>query len=122
MNIALQGEVVGEGIQGNKYCIKGHEIYFFNAFDIDKQSYYSFEDFSVLMAKLQLQTVPFEGFVRLVTDIPALVQLSIAKSQLNDKVQREGIVIRPVNEIVDDKFGRVSFKVINPEFLLKYDE
>jgi len=38
------------------------------------------------------------------------------------KVNREGIVIRPVDPIQDPDFGLVSFKAINPNFLLKYDE
>jgi tRNA-binding EMAP/Myf-like protein len=33
-NIALQGELIGEGIQGNPYKIKGQTVKFFNIFDI----------------------------------------------------------------------------------------
>ncbi len=41
----------------------------------------------------------------------------------NPHVQREGIVLRPlVEEYDDDIGGRLSFKAINPKFLLKYDE
>jgi RNA ligase (TIGR02306 family) len=36
-NICLQGELIGEGIQGNPYKIKGQTVHFFNGFDIDKQ-------------------------------------------------------------------------------------
>jgi hypothetical protein len=59
--------------------------------------------------------------------IEDLVSLSVGKSVLNQKAQREGIVIRPLQEIHDYDFkslvsGRLSFKVINPEFLLKYGE
>jgi hypothetical protein len=59
--------------------------------------------------------------------IEDLVSLSVGKSVLNQKAQREGIVIRPLQEIYDYDFkslvsGRLSFKVINPEFLLKYGE
>jgi hypothetical protein len=44
-------------------------------------------------------------------------------------VWAEGIVIRPYNEkfdplVANENFsgGRVSFKAVNPEFLLKYGE
>lgn len=38
-------------------------------------------------------------------------------------VQREGVVLRPPAEEYDeDVGGRLSFKAINPKFLLKYDE
>jgi hypothetical protein len=42
---------------------------------------------------------------------------------LNAKAQREGVVLRPAAEEFDaDIGGRLSFKAINPKFLLKYDE
>ena len=122
LNIALQGEVIGEGIQGNKYGIKGQQVYFFNVFDIDKQEYYSCSRFLALMRELETNPVPFDRFTTLKADIPALIKLATAPSTLNDKVPREGVVVRPLIETKDEKFGRVSFKVINPEFLLKYDE
>jgi hypothetical protein len=38
-------------------------------------------------------------------------------------VQREGLVLRALTEEYDEDIGgRLSFKVINPKFLLKYDE
>jgi hypothetical protein len=44
-------------------------------------------------------------------------------SILNPKVQREGIVLRPMTEEYEPEIGgRLSFKAINPQFLLKYDE
>ena len=49
--------------------------------------------------------------------------MSMGTSMLNKQTQREGIVLRPlVEEYDDDLAGRLSFKVINPQFLLKYDE
>jgi RNA ligase (TIGR02306 family) len=55
--------------------------------------------------------------------VDALVALSEGASVLNPKAQREGIVLRPPAEEYDeDVGGRLSFKVINPKFLLKYDE
>lgn len=38
-NIVIQGEIVGEGIQGNKLKMKGQTVYFFNLFDIDNYQY-----------------------------------------------------------------------------------
>lgn len=129
-NIAIQGELIGEGIQGNKYGIKGHTVRFFNAFDIDRYEYYSRTPFVYLINSLGLTTVPIvtDRFA-LVSSIDELVELSKGKSVLNPKVQREGIVLRPVVETCDiaaghalGSNGRVSFKVINPQFLLKYNE
>jgi hypothetical protein len=51
------------------------------------------------------------------------MELSVGTSALNAKAQREGLVLRPLVEEYDsDLAGRLSFKVINPKFLLKYDE
>ena len=38
-NLALQGEVVGSGIQGNPYKFNEKHFYLFDVFDIDKQEY-----------------------------------------------------------------------------------
>lgn len=129
-NIAIQGELIGEGIQGNKYGIKGHTVRFFNVFDIDKYEYYSLDKFAFTIDSLGLTCVPFVDFdFALVNSIDELVEMSIGKSVVNPKVQREGIVLRPVVETCDiaaghalGSNGRVSFKVINPQFLLKYEE
>jgi len=120
-NIALQGEMIGEGIQKNKYKLKGQHVHFFNIFDIDKYEYYSFEEFTKTLEKLELKSVPIvETQYTLGNDIPTLVELSIGRSQLYD-VHREGIVLRPLVEQKDPQGRRVSFKVINPKFLLKYE-
>ncbi|MBX2877884.1 MAG: RNA ligase (ATP) [Saprospiraceae bacterium] len=119
-DIALQGEIVGEGIQGNKYGIKGQTVYFFNAFDIQNYSYLGFQEFQALLSTMGLESVPvLERNYALTNKIAELVQLSIGKSVLKP-VRREGLVIRPLEE-QRDAAGRVSFKVINPEFLLKYE-
>jgi hypothetical protein len=67
--------------------------------------------------------VPQLGTIVLDHGVDELIQLSEGVSVLNPKVQREGIVLRPnVEEFDEDLGGRLSFKAINPQFLLKYDE
>ncbi|MDJ1485247.1 RNA ligase (ATP) [Cytophagaceae bacterium YF14B1] len=120
-NFALQGEIIGEGIQGNLYKLKSQTIQFFNVFDIDQYKYLDFEGFQKTITQLDLTPVPIlETDFALSNDIQALVEKSKAKSVLNPAVWREGIVIRPLTEKVGT-LGRVSFKAINPEFLLKYE-
>jgi RNA ligase (TIGR02306 family) len=48
-NIAIQGELIGEGIQGNIYKLKGQVVKFYNAFYIDKQEYMPFDKFVQLL-------------------------------------------------------------------------
>lgn len=120
-NFALQGELAGEAVQGNKYKLKGRTVFFFNAFEIEAYRYLNFAEFKPLIDRLGLQSVPvLNAHFELTDDIATLVALSVGKSAVKAEAPREGIVIRPVEEKTD-ALGRVSFKAINPEFLLKYD-
>jgi RNA ligase (TIGR02306 family) len=130
MNISIQGEIIGEGIQSNKYKIKGCSVRFFNAFDIDKYEYLFYDEFVKLMGDMELMIVPIldENYI-LENDIDAIVKRSQIRSVLNKDAWAEGIVIRPIAEKSDTLIstedynkGRVSFKAINPEFLLKYGD
>ncbi len=121
-NYALQGEIIGEGIQGNKCKIRGQMVYFFNVFDIDAYAYLDFGAYKTFLAQLDLQSVPIlETDYSLSNDIPTLVSKAVGKSVLKNDVHREGIVIRPLLELRDIE-GRVSFKSINPDFLLKFQD
>lgn len=127
-NIALQGELIGEGIQGNKYRLKGLDIYFFNVFFIKKYAYGNMTDLIEICQKLDEKTVPIlNSDYELSNSISELVNLSKGQSKLNVTL-REGIVIRPLVEIEDKQLhcqlvkNRISFKSVNPEFLLKYGE
>lgn len=121
-HIAIQGELIGEGIQSNKYKLKGQTVRFFNAFAISNNEYLDYADFRKLVEALALPMVPvLEDNFLLVSDINTLVDLSVGGSVLRKETRREGIVIRPLKEKTD-QIGRVSFKVINPSFLLKYED
>jgi hypothetical protein len=74
------------------------------------------------------QTVPVlsTSYV-LRNDIDSLVKMATIKSTICPDAWAEGIIIRPMAEKIEfsnDYFihGRVTFKAINPEFLLKYGE
>lgn len=124
-NLAIQGEITGKDIQRNKYRIDSNELYFnmFNVFDIDKQRYFSYQEFIEFATKHNIPTVPIvcDDYI-LNNDINELIELSKGKSVINPNTRREGIVIRPLVEIEDDYLGRLSFKSINPDFLIKYKE
>ncbi len=128
-DIVLQGELLGEGVQGNKYKLSGNIIQFYNVWDIKKQKYYSFNELVAVLDELQLPMVAIENpNYELSAIVPELVEMSKGYSLLNKEVLREGIVIRPLTEIIDLDFraklpmGRISFKSVNLEFLLKYGE
>jgi RNA ligase (TIGR02306 family) len=114
-NISLQGELIGEGVQGNKYKIKGHSIRFFNVFNIEKGKYFDFIEFKKTIETLGLETVPIldENF-KLPDSRSDLLIYAEGKSILCD-VEREGIVLRTKES------NRISFKAISNKFLLKED-
>lgn len=114
-NISLQGELIGEGVQGNKYKIKGHSIRFFNVFNIEKGKYFDFNEFKKIIEILGLQTVPIldENF-KLPDSRSDLLIHAEGKSILCD-IEREGIVLRTKES------DRISFKSISNKFLLKED-
>ena len=122
----VQGELIGPGIAGNKYNLDKFKIYMFNSRWQNRFAEYK----SILDRTLRnaFDTVPvIDEHYKLRVDKDHLLELSMGKSVLNPKQEREGIVIRPRENIyITDRQaasyfvdGRLSFKVINPKFELK---
>jgi RNA ligase (TIGR02306 family) len=120
---AVQAEVLGPGIQKNKYGLKTVTLRVFNVLNVDAYRLLDHAAMLEVLGELQLEPVPQLGAVVLDHTVDELVAFSEGASLLNPKVQREGVVLRPLAEEHDeDVGGRLSFKVINPKFLLRYDE
>lgn len=127
-NFFLQGELIGPGIQGNRYDKITYCIYFFNTgiYHNGKVKYDSGLDILDIPANIHLKIVPWVRCnYSLENNIDLIVAMSKGKSKLAD-IPREGVVIRPLETIYDNQIegmvgNRISFKAINPDFLLKYD-
>ena len=116
LNLALQGELIGEGIQKNPYNIKGHAVKFYNAFDIDNYYYLNLKDFTNIISELNLETVPIlDKEVSLPDNISDLITMADGYSILNEKTIREGLVLRTSDRTI-------SFKAISNNFLIKGGE
>ena len=115
-NIAIQGELIGEGIQGNPYRLKGQTVKLFGIYDIDHRVYYGMPMFfATTTHSLKMQTVPVLKFgMNLPESIDELIQMADGKSALNPDTDREGLVVRNW----DQPRNRISFKVISNLFLL----
>ena len=112
VNLSIQGELIGESVQGNPYKIKGQTVRFFNLFDIDLQEYHSLSTFQSLMTGLGLKTVPvLNTHFHLPETIDELLLMADDNSELNPNFDREGLVIRSLDR-------KISFKVISNQFLL----
>ena len=113
VNISLQGELIGEGIQGNPYKIKGQTVKFFNLFDIDLHVYQSLAHLGRALGIMGLKMVPIvDEFFNLPETMEELLKYAEDKSILNSNFDREGVVIRSNDRTI-------SFKVISNKFLLK---
>jgi RNA ligase (TIGR02306 family) len=112
-NVSFQGEIIGEGIQGNPYRLKGQTLKFFNIFDIDEHQYYIKAQLEKTINELGLETVPMlHNHFLLPNTIEELLQFAEGKSALCESTEREGLVIR-------NMVRSISFKVISNKFLLK---
>lgn len=111
-NLCLQGELIGESVQGNPYKIKGQTVRFFNAFNIDTQEYLNLFEFELLISSMGLKTVPILNRLFFLPDtIESILEYADNKSELNSNFDREGVVIRSLDR-------KISFKVISNKFLM----
>jgi len=112
-NFAIQGELIGEGVQGNPYKLKGQTVKFFSLFDIDLYTYVEYSDFYQTIKWMNLETVPLVwNDVKLPSRMEELIRIADVESTLNDTVDQEGFVF------VNVENGNESFKVISNKFLL----
>jgi RNA ligase (TIGR02306 family) len=117
-NYSIQGELIGEGIQGNPYKLKGHTVKIFNIFNIDTQEYLSLDAMVKFLEKVNVDDKPLELVpiihydYKLPHNISEILDKAEDKSVLNKDTEREGIVIR-------NRDKSISFKAISNKFLLK---
>jgi RNA ligase (TIGR02306 family) len=122
-NYAVQGEIVGPGLQKNRLDLKELRFFAFNVYDIDRKCYLDFVKFKIFCRQLQIDTVPLEQEFILNEAYTIERLLEDAEGKYSSGFQREGIVIRPKEERRSEVLqGRMSFKVINNKFLLKTGE
>jgi RNA ligase (TIGR02306 family) len=111
-NIAIQGELIGEGIQGNPYKIKGQTVMFFNLHLIDEYRRGTVNEFLTFMDENDLSFVPFlEIPANLPRTVEGLLKYAEGSSILNRNTEREGVVVRSMDNMI-------SFKAISNKFLL----
>lgn len=121
-DVALQGEVHGEGIQGNHLGVKGVRFAAFNLFNIGTHAYANHHALAEFCKANNLPIVRevWRGEFRFT--LPELVELASKQDYAPGQV--EGIVIRPVEEARSRilESGRLSAKVISERYALKHGE
>ncbi|WP_422465631.1 RNA ligase (ATP) [Endozoicomonas sp. ALC013] len=116
-NIAIQAEVVGHKIEANPYELEELQLFVFNIYDIDKQSYIKKAEMEKICQEIGLPICPVvSNNKELAATIDKVLVDANGKSKLNNQKKREGLVY-----VFDgnDPEERVSFKVISNNYLLK---
>lgn len=120
MNIAIQGEIYGPGIQKNRLNVPKTCFAAFNVFDIDAARYMDHCEARLLLEQLEIPAVEVveigDSFAHTQESLLELAEGKYPGTQN----EREGIVIRPLKESYSSACGgRLSFKAISNRFLLK---
>ena len=116
-NFVIQGEIIGEGIQGNHYGIKGQDFYVFRMFDVQSGEFVEPDRRLKLCKILGLKHVPvLESVINLrensLTTIDQILDYADGKSVLNTAKLREGLVFKEVG-------GQRHWKAVSNKYLLK---
>lgn len=114
--VCIQGESYGEGWQGNPLKLKGHHFAAFNFKDSKNGRWDSVTAKKLLESwDTPIPWVPIldENFI-LPDTVDELLKIATDKSVVNKDVLREGIVFR-------GKDGKLSFKAVSPEYLMKHN-
>jgi hypothetical protein len=113
-HVVLQGEIIGPDIQGNKYQLGKYDFYAFNLIYPDNKKIHTL-DMPQYLSQYGIKTVPvIHTSVPLEDTIADVVEDAKGNSNLLASQKREGLVWRNFAH-------NISFKAINPDFLLACD-
>lgn len=120
-SIAIQGELMGPSIQGNREKLTKPEFFLFNVWDIDQQRYLTPIERAEIVEELNVKMVPilhtnFKVFKEF-KDVNSLLLFAEGPS-INNPI-REGLVFKSNVLYKGELF---SFKAISNKFLLKGGE
>ena len=114
-NFAIQGELFGEGINGNNEKIRGQKFLAFNVFDIDKQEYLPSAERLALCKELGVEHVPVMGGMHSLSEFETIEDvLKFAEGHSwNPERKREGVVFKSIAA------SGFHFKVLSNKYLLQ---
>jgi RNA ligase (TIGR02306 family) len=112
-DFAIQGELIGPGIQGNIYNLSKPEFRVFDVYNIQTGEYLQPLVRRNLINRMGLKHVPVLAVDKdLGTgEVDYILEWAEGKSALNDKQEREGIVFKEMR-------GGFTFKAISNKYLL----
>jgi len=112
-NFAIQGELIGPGIQNNIYNLSKTEFHVYDVYDINSGDYFLPEFRRALIQRMGLTHVPVIAIDKDlgVGSVADILTWAEDKSRLNPDQEREGIVFKQVN-------GGMTMKAISNKYLL----
>lgn len=127
---AVQGEAVGEGLQGNPLKLTGQHFYVYNVYNFEKGEYLNYGDMKIFCDIHELKMVPPIDLHFILDQyymtVDHILELASGATHINvdydpNGPRKEGVVIRPViegREVFRGQEQRFSFKAISNEYLL----
>jgi RNA ligase (TIGR02306 family) len=110
-SFAIQGELIGPGIQGNIYKLTKPEFYVFDVYNILTGTYLNPEARRALIARMDLNHVPVLNPEYTLDQTVDEILTSAEGQSFHAKTEREGIVFKQVD-------GGMTFKAISNKYLL----
>lgn len=111
--VAIQGECIAPNVQGNKYKVTEPYMYVFNL--LYPSGRVGSEEGRKIVEALGMKWVPIlETNKKLPDNVTDMLAYAHGKSAIGDTL-REGVVCRTPD-------GKQSFKAVDPDFLIKYNE
>jgi RNA ligase (TIGR02306 family) len=121
-NLALQGELIAPGIQGNPHRVEGPQFYLYDVWDIDGQRYMGTDERDGIWQSLRSATI-YTSHVPVVAY--GATMRSLGLKNVDDLLKfaegkglnghpREGLVFKSLD-------GTFSFKAISNSYLLRQD-
>lgn len=110
----IQGELVGEGVEGNHYEIKGHEFYVYSMYLVDEGKYLDPITRIDFCKRLGLKHVPVLdlSFSMKLFEIDDVLRMADGQSAINVNKKREGLVFKRSD-------GQEHWKAVSNLYLLK---
>jgi RNA ligase (TIGR02306 family) len=109
---AIQGELIGPGIQGNIYKLSKPEFHVFDVYNVTHGEYLMPMSRRAVVKLMGLTHVPvIHPESQLIWGVEGMLKFADGKSILNSQQDREGIVFKQVD-------GGMTFKAISNKYLL----
>jgi len=118
--LALQGECMGPGIQGNREQLTEHQFYCFRIWDVDNQNFLDDADFLEITALLGVQIVPQSDIIKFF-EVYGSIKEALASAEHASITHpiAEGDVYKSTVKVNGQT---IHFKVINNQYLLKSED